>query len=90
MAVPQGAVVLTTAPWLLYSLAGSQQGCFQDRGLSSCGTTVGQTQEQTSHELRQTVPIHSPVLQEGHHEKDREVTEAGVSVLPSLLFVDKV
>lgn len=90
MAVPQGALVLTTAPWLLYSLAGSQQGRFQDRGLGSRGTTVGQTQEQTSHELRQTVPIHSPVLQEGHHEKDREVTEAGVSVLPPILFVDEV
>jgi len=68
-------------------LAGSQQGGLQDRGFGARGAAMGQAEKPTRHELRQTQPQHSAVLQEGHHEEDGAQPETGVPVLSSLLLV---
>jgi len=46
---------------------------------------VGQTEKQARHELRQVVSVNSSVLQKGNNEKDREISEASIPVLPSVL-----
>ena len=45
---------------------------------------VGHAEEPSSHELRQTQPLHPPVLPEGHHEEDGTVAAARLPVLPSV------
>lgn len=49
---------------------------------------MGQKEKPPSHELRQAEPIHKTVLQEGHHEEDREVSAIGLPVLPPVQPVD--
>lgn len=53
---------------------------FQNWRLGSRRKTVGTPKEPTCHELRQAEPLHTSVLQEGHHPQAWRVTEAGVPV----------
>ena len=46
---------------------------------------MGPTQEPAGHELRQAVQVHSPILQEGHHEEAGQATAARLPVLLALL-----
>jgi len=45
---------------------------------------VGTSEESSSHELRQTFQIYSPILQERDHAENRKVSEIGVPILSSL------
>lgn len=84
VAVPAGAARRAAVEWLGHPLAGSLPGHLQDRGLGASGQTLGQTQEPSRHELRQTVPLHSAVLSQGHHAQNRAIAASGLSVLRPL------
>lgn len=84
LAVSSGAVGRAAVEWNGHSLAGPFSGHLQDRGLGASGQVVGQAEEPSRHELRQTVPLHPPVLPQGHHAQDRAVTALGLSVLLAL------
>lgn len=55
---------------------------FQNWRLRSRSQTVGHPEEPARHELWQTEPLHTSVLQEGHHSKAGRVSQAGVPVRP--------
>lgn len=84
VAVPQGVAGRAAGEWNCHPVDRPQQGHLQDRGLCSCGQVVGSAQESSGDELRQAVPLHQAVLQEGHHEEDGAIAEVGLPVLSSL------
>ena len=55
-----------------------------DRRLGPGSQAVGSEKEPARNELRQTEPLHSPVLQKGNHQENRTVQTAGLPVLPEL------
>ena len=63
-------------------MVGSFARSLQDRRQRPGGSSLGQTQEPTGYELRQTKPLHPPVLPEGHHEEDGTLAAARLPVLP--------
>lgn len=87
MAIPEGTTPATSALWFLHPLVGQTEGRIQDRRQRPRRSSLGEKEEPTCHELRQTVSIHPPVLQKGNHEEDREIPETRVPVLPPLLLV---
>lgn len=55
-----------------------QRGRVSHREQRARGEPVGQTQEPTENELRQTQSVDSAVLQEEHHDQDHEIAEVGL------------
>jgi hypothetical protein len=45
---------------------------------------MGEKKKPTSHELRQTESVYSPVLQKGNHQENGTFQAAGLPVLPTL------
>lgn len=68
--------------YLIKFLNSSIQRNLQNRRLRSRCQTVGHQEEPACHELWQTQPLHTSVLQEGHHSEARCVSQTGVPVRP--------
>ena len=56
----------------------------QDRGFKETSAAVGRVQELPGDELRQTIALHSSVLQERNHSQDVDITKTRLSVLSVL------
>lgn len=71
----------------MHQVVGSFQGHLQDRRLCQSGEAMGQAEKPSCYELRQIEQVDKAVLQEGHHEENREVTATGLPVLPPVQLV---
>lgn len=87
LAIFEGTFRKPECPWVVHTLARPKQGRVQNRGFRPGRSTLGQTQEPTCDELRQTQQEHTPILQERYHEKNRAKSEIGVPILSPLLFL---
>jgi len=84
VAISEGAACFRTTKWFMHSMVGSEQRSFQDWRQCSSGTPLGNPQEPSSNELRQTVKVHPAILQEGNHEENGAISATGLPVLSSL------